>query len=60
MSSVFATGKTAVGDQFLGREQIIRRIFKALYNDNHNIAMVGLLSIGKTSIECRVCERIEE
>ena len=60
MSSVFATGKTAVGDQFLGREQIIRRIFKALYNDNHNIAMVGLPRIGKTSIACRVCERIEE
>lgn len=60
MSNVFATGKTAVGDQFLGREQTVRRICKALYEDNHNIAMVGLPRIGKTSIAWRVCELIEE
>ena len=60
MSNVFAEGKVAIEEQFIGREDLVNQVYGYLYNDSKNIAMVGLPRIGKTSIAFKVESLLEK
>ena len=59
MSSVFATGIKAAGREIIGREDVVSRAVKYLYDDTKNVSLVGLPISGKSSIAYEVFRRIE-
>ena len=59
MSNIFATGPTAKGVHFIGRQELTERVCQYIYKDKKNVSLVGLPKIGKSSIANRVLEKIE-